>query len=297
METKKYTQFGTFSVMLMLPLLIFFVVMILLSGFDNAIEILILSFLLITFLICLLIFYKLTIYVDNSHISFKLGTGLIHKEYPIADIESCKPVKNSFLYGIGIRLTPDGWLYNVSGLYAIELTFKNKKSKIRIGTNKPEEISQTINKILEKQNNGFALEPTHRSTFFIFWTVLLVVLILPIITIVTGNQETKLDLTDSNLKIKGIYGLTINYSEIIQIDTLNNIPKIKTRTNGYAFGKTLKGNFKLQDQTKVKLYVKKGISPYIHIKTKDIDHYLNFTNSNRTVDVYNKIANNLRINK
>ena len=297
METKKYTQFGTFPVMLMFPLLIFFIVIILLSGFDNATEIIILSFLLITFLICLLIFYKLTIYVNNSHISFKLGTGLIHKEYPIADIESCSPVKNSFWYGIGIRLTPGGWLYNVSGLYAIELSFKNKKSKIRIGTNKPEEISQTINKILAKEDYESAIEPTQQSTFFIFWTVLLMVLILPIIMIVTGNQETKLDLTDSNLKIKGIYGLTINYSEIIQIETLNNIPKIKTRTNGYAFGKTLKGNFKFQDQTKVRLYIRKGITPYIHIKTKDIDLYLNFTDSNRTVDVYNKVASNLRINK
>ena len=297
METKKFTQFGTFSVIVMLPLLIFFIIMISLSRFDSASEITIFSFLILTFLICLLIFYKISISIDNSHVSFKLGIGLIHKKYSLSEIESCKPVKNPVWYGIGIRLTPSGWLYNVSGLYAIELTFKNQKSKIRIGTNKPEEVSQTINSLLEKKDFGFTDDKAHRSSIILFWFMLLTVLILPIIMIVSGNQDTKLIFTDSSFKIKGMYGMTIDYSRINQIDTINTLPRIKIRTNGYAFGKSLRGNFKLYDQSKVKLFIKKGSIPYILIRTNDAILYLNFRNPQMTLNTYKRIDNKLILNK
>ncbi len=75
----------------------------------------IISFLALTFFICLLIFYKLTITIDATYLLFSFGIGLFSKKYLITDIQSCNPVKNSPFYGIGIRLIPGGWLYNVSG--------------------------------------------------------------------------------------------------------------------------------------------------------------------------------------
>jgi hypothetical protein len=289
METKKFTQFGTFSVIVILPLLIFFMTLIFLSGFDDTFELIIFGFLVLTFLIFLLIFYKLTIYIDKSHVVFKLGNGLIQKKYPLSEIESCKPVKNPALYGIGIRLTPEGWLYNVSGLYAIELTFRNKKSKVRIGTNKPDEIARIINNLINKQETEFTFDRTGRSGFLMLWIILAVTLVLSVILIIYGNRETKIDFTDSGIIFKGMYGLTINYSDIKSVDTLNSLPRIKIRTNGYALGKTLKGNFKLYDQSKVKLYVKKGFPPYISIKTETTSIYLNYENPDLTVDTFEKI--------
>jgi hypothetical protein len=150
MTSKMYTQFGKFSVAVMLPILIFLVIMLILTGFNDVIPALIMIFVIVTILVCLLIFYKLTIEIDNTHVAFKLGTGLVRKKYALKDIEGCRPVKNSALYGIGIRIIPDGWLYNVSGRFAVELTFKNKKSKIRIGSDKPEEVAETINKLVMK---------------------------------------------------------------------------------------------------------------------------------------------------
>jgi len=93
--------------------------------------------------LCLVNFYQLTIRVDDEHVSFKMGIGL-GKRYRLEDIKSCEPVTNSLWNGIGIRILSNGWLYNVSGLNAIELRFKDKTSVVRIGTDKPEEISQLI---------------------------------------------------------------------------------------------------------------------------------------------------------
>ena len=294
MTSKKYTQLGTFSVAVMLPILIFLIIMLIVIGFNDAVPATILIFVIITIIICLLIFYKLTINIDDTHVAFRLGAGLVKKKYALKDIAECRPVKNNLLYGIGIRLTSDGWLYNVSGLYAIELTFKNKKSKVRIGTDKPEELSETINKLLNKPGSvsGYdtAFDSSNRSGYFILASIILLGLALPIILIISGGKDTRLEFSDSAFTIKGMYGMNVDYSNIIRIDTISSLPKIKARTNGYAFGNTLKGNFKLFDQTKVKLFVEEGIPPYIFIKTDETDLYLNFKDASMTIEVYKKIT-------
>ena len=117
-----------------------------------------LVFVALTMLVCLVIFYKLTITIDSESVSFRLGIGLISRKYYISDIQSCKAVRNSFIYGIGIKKIPGGWLYNVSGLNSIELTFKNKGSKVRIGTNNADTISSIVNLMLRKENKGRNLD-------------------------------------------------------------------------------------------------------------------------------------------
>lgn len=148
MEPKKFTQFGTATILILTPLLLVFAVLFIKTGMSLKPESIVHLILVISFFICLLIFYKLTIVVDRTFFTFKLGIGLVKKTYKLTDIESCKPVKNHFLYGLGIHTIPNGWLYNVSGLNAIELRFKNKKWAVRIGTDKPEEINTLIQSYL-----------------------------------------------------------------------------------------------------------------------------------------------------
>jgi len=294
METKKFTQFGTFYVIVMLPIFIFSLIMLFMKGFDNFVMGAVFSVLAVSLLICLLIFYKISIYINETYISFKLGIGLVSKKYLIADIKSCKPVKNEPLFGIGIKIIPNGMLYNVSGLQAIELTFKNRKSKIRIGTNQPEEIASTINKMIENEKSESTSTYTKKTNYYLTLTIIILALILPIGIILSGKREMKINMTNSDFSFKGIYGLTIKYSDIKQLDTISFLPRIGLRTNGYAFGKTLKGNFTLNDRTKVKLFITKGTPPYILIKTENDILYINFKNPDKTVDLFNALTTNLR---
>lgn len=294
MKPKVFSQFGTLLVIIFIPLIIFFVIILFLPGFDETVEIIILSVLLLVFIICILIFYRLTIYIDDTHISFKLGIGLIKKKYQISDIVNCKPVRNPVWYGIGIRWFPGGILYNVSGLNAIELTFKNKKSKVRIGTDKPDEIAREVNKII-----GLHVYPSEnytggKSQWAGLIILLFFILFLPAYLIYYGNQELKVDLDGSSLIINGAYGLTINNSDLKQIDTLSSLPAIRSRTNGYAFGKMLKGNFRLEDGSYVKLYIKKDSPPYINLATTDLVIYINFDDPVKTIDLFKKIKDTFR---
>ncbi|MDY7014940.1 MAG: hypothetical protein SVX43_15355 [Cyanobacteriota bacterium] len=52
-------------------------------------------------------------------------------------------VKNPWYYGWGIRLTPRGWLFNVSGLDAVEISL-NSGRHFRIGTDRPRELERAI---------------------------------------------------------------------------------------------------------------------------------------------------------
>lgn len=293
MKEIKFTQPGTFSVALLLPILILTVVMLILHGFNEPALAIVLIFVIITFIICLLAFYRLTIIVSDSRLGFSMGTGLIKKYYPVEEIESCKPVSNPPFYGIGIHWTPDGWLYNVSGRKAIELTFKNRK-KIRIGTDRPEEIAALINKMLgntvKNPDYTFTVESSGRSGMMILTVVILLGLAFPAILILSGGKPMVTSVSDTALNIEGMYGLRVEYSKMKSCDTIVSLPAIKAKTNGYAFGKILRGNFRLRTGEKVKMFIDKGNPPFIHIKTDDTDVFLNFNDAALTRKLFSDIT-------
>lgn len=92
----------------------------------------------------LVLFHNLTVRVDSKALQVKYGVGLIRKTVPLEEIESCQPVANSWWLGWGIRKIPGGWMYNISGLEAVELTLK-KGGVIRVGTDEPEILVAVIN--------------------------------------------------------------------------------------------------------------------------------------------------------
>ena len=290
MEQKNYTQIGTFSIISIGAGLIFCIVIIIITGLNDLAPVGIMGSVGMILLICLLIFYKLTITIDDTYFRFSLGTGLIAKKYLIADIKSCKAVSNNLIHGIGIRKIPGGWLYNVTGLKAIEIKFKNSKSVIRIGTNQPDEIAEIISKMIKADQSGSGMDYKDKTGFSLAWIIIAITLLIPVILIFTGNREPGITLSKSGFKINGIYGLTINYSDIKQLDTLSALPRIQMRTNGYEFGKSLKGNFRLQNKENAKLFITKKVPPYILIRTNDLNVYLNFKESEKTVVLFKTLT-------
>ncbi|RLC47786.1 MAG: hypothetical protein DRH57_03405 [Candidatus Cloacimonadota bacterium] len=91
----------------------------------------------------------LTVLIEEDVLEIRFGPGLIRKRFPLKDIELCRIVKNPLYYGWGIRLTPNGWLYNVSGSYAVEIKMKTGK-KYRIGTDVPNELETAIQQSIER---------------------------------------------------------------------------------------------------------------------------------------------------
>lgn len=90
-----------------------------------------------------LAFSSLTVAVDARALSVRYGVGWIGFAFPLSEIRDAQPVTNPWYWGWGIRLTPRGWLFNVSGRDAVEVTFASGR-RVRIGTDEPEALAAAI---------------------------------------------------------------------------------------------------------------------------------------------------------
>ena len=102
---------------------------------------------MIVIAVALVSFSSLTVIIWENELGVRFGLGLIRKHFSLNEIESCQAVTNRWYYGWGIRLTPDGWLYNVSGFRAVEIKFRTGK-KFRIGTDVPQELERAIRQVI-----------------------------------------------------------------------------------------------------------------------------------------------------
>jgi hypothetical protein len=94
--------------------------------------------------ISLALFYSLNVEVGDNVLICRFGIGFIRRRIPLSDIQEVRAVKNPWFVGWGIRWMPGQyWLWNVSGLRAVELLLKNG-SRFRIGTDEPEALVQAI---------------------------------------------------------------------------------------------------------------------------------------------------------
>jgi hypothetical protein len=98
-------------------------------------------------------FASLTIAVDGERVVARFGPGLIRVSFRLADIETVRVIRNSPLWGWGLRLVSTGWLFNISGLWAVELHMKNGR-RHRLGSDEPEALAGAIQTQLQERAGG-----------------------------------------------------------------------------------------------------------------------------------------------
>ena len=97
----------------------------------------------IVLLVCLVLFYRLKITIQEDFLCASFGPGIIRKRLRLAEIVECEPIRIRWWYGWGIHLTPRGWLYNVSGFDAVAIKLRDGK-KFAFGTNDPRGLAAAI---------------------------------------------------------------------------------------------------------------------------------------------------------
>ena len=97
----------------------------------------------IILLVCLVLFYRLKITIDDENLCASFGPGIIRKKVRLAEIVRCDPIRIRWWYGWGIHLTPYGWLYNVSGFDAVTITLRDGR-KFALGTDDPHGLVAAI---------------------------------------------------------------------------------------------------------------------------------------------------------
>ncbi len=105
---------------------------------------------LVVIAVALVLFCSLTVVIWEDELEMRLGPGLIRKRFKLNDIESCQVAKIPWYYGWGIRLSPRGILFRVSGFYTVEIKLRAGK-KYLIGTDVPQELEEAITQAINSQ--------------------------------------------------------------------------------------------------------------------------------------------------
>ncbi len=90
-----------------------------------------------------LVFSRLTVEVDGGAVRLAFGSGWPRKTIPLHQVTSAQRVRNRWWYGFGMRKIPGGWMWNVAGLDAVELTLATGK-KFRVGTDQPDALLDAL---------------------------------------------------------------------------------------------------------------------------------------------------------
>lgn len=87
----------------------------------------------VTVLALLSVFSRLTVVVVPTAVVAHFGWGWPRRRVELDRIVAVRPVRNKWWYGYGVRKVPNGWMYNVAGLDAVELELAEGRV-FRIGT-------------------------------------------------------------------------------------------------------------------------------------------------------------------
>jgi hypothetical protein len=98
---------------------------------------------LVVLAVIVVLFHRLTVIIDEEELVVQFGPGVIRKRFKLNEIESCQAVKIPWYYGWGIRATPQGMVFRVSGFHAVQVKLTTGKEFL-IGTDVPQELEEAI---------------------------------------------------------------------------------------------------------------------------------------------------------
>ena len=102
---------------------------------------------LVVLAVALVLFPSLTVTVWKEELIVQFGLGVIRKRFRLNEIQSCQAIRIPWYYGWGIRLTPRGMLFRVSGFHAVHIKLTSGKEYV-IGTDVPQELEEAINQFI-----------------------------------------------------------------------------------------------------------------------------------------------------
>ena len=105
---------------------------------------------LVVITVALVLFSSLTVVISEEELVVRFGPGPIRKRLKLNEIQSCQAVKVPWYYGWGIRLTPNGILFRVSGFQAVGINLRTGK-KYLIGTDVPQELEEAIRQAISSR--------------------------------------------------------------------------------------------------------------------------------------------------
>ena len=125
--------------------------------------------------------------------------------------------------------------------------------------------------------------------------ITIIVLAIVGIMLLWGDQPTSVTIRDETVKIDGMYGIEIPFSDIATVELIEQdirtIAPDRVRTNGFdGFGGMLKGYFQSKELGPFMLFVDSSAPSVILIERKQNENvYIGFADAQETRDTYDFI--------
>ena len=105
------------------------------------------------------------------------------------------------------------------------------------------------------------------------------------------SRPNRIEMTEEDLIIGGSYRHTVRLNEIESCELMEQMPRIKIRTNGIGLGKIQIGHFRVEGVGKCRLYLNLRYPPFVHITTASGEHiFFNTKDPGVTRELYDAIS-------
>ncbi|HHU77635.1 MAG: hypothetical protein ACOX27_07105 [Caldicoprobacterales bacterium] len=126
-----------------------------------------------------------------------------------------------------------------------------------------------------------------KSARYIFNAVVIVLLA---VLFFIGTRPPHIDVSDSLIKISGMYGVELRITDIRQLELRDSIPQVKARVNGMdLFGFANRGIYELEELGRCRLFSFSAAGPFILMQAGREWIIINYRNSAETESLYNKL--------
>ncbi len=142
--------------------------------------------------------------------------------------------------------------------------------------------------LLAKGNTFYRGTSGQKSGTYIGIAILLVVIIAVGSGMFTSLKNSEIVVTESQLEIRGAYGIKIPKADLTNVSVVKQLPAISIKTNGFAAGDYAKGSFRTTEGRKVKLFVNKEAPPFLLLNTREDEIYYS-SDEVSSNDLYKKI--------
>ncbi len=156
MDYKK-SQIGWFILLFLTPIITLLALAYIYQWGSNPIPFVLFVVISIIFIGLTSLFCKLTVILDGSTLKLIYGIGLIKMDFELEQLERTEIIRTPFYYGFGIRMTPQGNLYNIQGPKAVRIVyFKNgKQNSFMVGSPEPDKLKSALDKISTRDQATF----------------------------------------------------------------------------------------------------------------------------------------------
>ncbi|MGH9145912.1 MAG: PH domain-containing protein [Vicinamibacterales bacterium] len=242
------------------------------------------------------LFGTMTVELDDTHLRLWFGMGTFQKKIGFNEIRAYHPVRNRWYHGWGVRWFPGGWLYNVSGLLAVELLL-HTGTRIRVGTDEPEVLVARLQHVVGRRPPLTTAEiqaqrrRARRSAIVFVFVMLAIPLAAALPAFYVFTRPPKVTVSQQGFSVRsGGYSREIPLDRITSVSLEQTLPSVLRRTNGFSFRGTLRGRFRLAEMGDGQLFLELGAPPYVIVRTKTDYVIVNFKDSTRTRQLYADLA-------